>query len=164
MQPLQPHLEQTMIDDLKSQFDYVDGALVRKNGRHSGSKGTVTKAGYVSTVWNGKRYYAHRLIWLWFNGEWPDGVIDHIDRNPLNNKIENLRTATKSENAMNSSVTSAKSGVKGVRWYAPLRKYHARLMKDGKEVHIGYFSGINEAETALNTKRRELFGEFAWIR
>lgn len=151
-----------MIDDLKSQFDYVDGALIRKTGRHSGSRGTVTKGGYVSIAWNGKRHYAHRLIWLWFNGRMPDALIDHIDGNPLNNRIENLRQADKSQNAANSCVTKAKSGVRGVRWYEPLQKWHARLSNYGHEIHVGYFNTIEEAEDAHKQKYREVYGEFAW--
>lgn len=151
-----------MIEDLQAHFRYEDGVLRRRCGRHAGTSGTVTKAGYVSIVWNGKRHYAHRLVWLWFNGKWPEGVIDHIDGNPLNNCIENLREATKSQNAANSGATRAKSGAKGIRWYEPLKKWHARMVKDGREVHVGYFEDFEEAKQAHARKAKELFGDFAW--
>jgi hypothetical protein len=64
--------------------------------------GTVSKRGCLDISIDGQRYKAHHLAWLYFYGEWPAQLVDHRDTNPLNNKIVNLRLATKAQNGANS--------------------------------------------------------------
>ena len=90
---------------LKEIFDYADGMLLNKTIRRSQIKigepaGHQTKCGYINIRVDGRMYKAHRLIFLFHHGYLPD-FIDHIDCDKTNNKIENLRACSKSENGMN---------------------------------------------------------------
>lgn len=111
-----------MIDYSKF-FTYSDGAIYWKvslsNRVHVGMRaGTVTSQWYESVRIGGKKHQSHRIAWCLHNGEVPDGmVIDHIDGNKLNNKIENLRVVTTSENLFNAKMAkNNKSGITGVCW------------------------------------------------
>jgi hypothetical protein len=80
--------------------------------------GTVRNDGrYRTFVVNGKRLYCHRVIWEMVNGPIPDGLcIDHIDGNGLNNRVDNLRAVTLSENQRNRRLDALSSlGIHGVR-------------------------------------------------
>ena len=93
-------------DILHELFEYKDGQLlwaVSKGGVFIGSvAGTIRATGYIAVSVNRTLYLAHRLIWMWHNGDIPEGFqIDHIDRNPSNNNIENLRIVTQQENMWN---------------------------------------------------------------
>ncbi len=90
------------IKELREQFDYNDGFLVRKTGANAGKPITGGKGVYSEICFNVKMYAAHRLIYAWHNGEIGKSLlIDHIDRNKKNNKIENLRAVSASENSQN---------------------------------------------------------------
>ena len=79
--------------------------------------GAVNSGGYVSIGLYGRRYYAHRLAWLYVTGYWPETIIDHRDRQRNNNRFANLRLATDTENAHNASIKKNNtSGVPGVSW------------------------------------------------
>lgn len=102
-------------------FEYRDGSLYWKI---KPSRKTVigTEAGtlrsnrYIRVSLDGHLYYNHRLIWFMFNNTLPN-YIDHIDGNPSNNNIENLRLATASENSRNARVRkTGTSGIKGINW------------------------------------------------
>jgi hypothetical protein len=111
---------------LREALDYNEGTgeftWARDRGRSikAGTKaGTVAHNGYVNIglKTNGKKklYLAHRLAWFWMNGEWPDGEIDHINRNKADNRLSNLRVVTRSENELNKSLQSRnKAGATGV--------------------------------------------------
>jgi outer membrane murein-binding lipoprotein Lpp len=87
--------------------------------------------------------------------------VDHIDNNRANNRLENLRWATFSENQMNSSLCKVNtSGVKGVHYYKPYGKWMAHIRINRKKITIGYFKTLEEAQQARMKKANELFGEF----
>jgi hypothetical protein len=89
---------------LKEIFDYEDGWLIRKQGKSgvpAGKAGTVTTRGYVQLRIDGQIYWGHRLIWAWHYGDPGDLYIDHVDRDKTNNRIENLKLVTFSENCYN---------------------------------------------------------------
>lgn len=97
---------------------------------------------------DGKPYLAHRLVWLLTYGYMPD-FIDHIDRNPMNNKISNLRSVTKSENEHNRGIyKNNSSGYPGVCFDKRNKKYKAGIKINGKQIHLGYFDTASEAFTA----------------
>lgn len=111
-------------------------------GREIGGVNKVL--GYIVIGIGGKRYYAHRLAWFYMTGQWPD-MVDHRDGDGLNNKWENLRLATKRENALNSKRSSAnKSGLKGVSWHAGGKKWQAHC---GPK-YIGLFDTPEQAHAA----------------
>lgn len=80
------------------EFWWIKPAQGRQRSKPAGS---VNRAGYVYICVAGKTYPAHRLAWWFYYGEWPSGTVDHINRNPSDNRIVNLRDATPYEQAMN---------------------------------------------------------------
>lgn len=140
------------------ELKYVDGRLVD-------NQGTIVdrldpSSGY-RRVWNGKRLeMSHRYIYRMHYGDFK-GNIDHKDRDPLNNRIENLRVCTQSTNTINSSIRSDNtSGYKGVTWHKSCQKWASQTMKGGKRVHLGVFECPKEAALAYNYRVKDLFGEF----
>ena len=117
------------------------------NRKHEGAvAGTITDQGYMSVTVCYKRLKAHRVVWCLVNGVWPNGEIDHIDGNTLNNKIENLRVVTHKENMKNQKVrVSNKSGLIGVHWSNDRCKWVSSISKSGKLKCIGRFHDKFEA-------------------
>jgi len=96
-----------------------------------------------------KCHLAHRVIWLYMTGSWPDDQIDHIDQNPMNNAWDNLRSVNNQENHLNRPRQSNnRSGVTGVYWHSQAKKWHARIKVGGKNIHIGLFAGLADAAKA----------------
>ncbi len=90
--------------------------------------------------------------------------IDHINRDKLDNRKENLRVCSRHENNANKGkYKNNKSGYKGVDFYPPLGKYRAQLKRMGIKMHIGYYKTAIEAAKAYDKKAVEIFGEFASI-
>lgn len=100
----------------------------------------------------------HRFI-LGLNGK---EKVDHINRNPLDNRRKNLRIVTQSQNMMNSGLrTNNKSGYKGVCFVKREKKWLATTWKDGKQIYIGIFDNPREAAKSYNEKVVELHGLYA---
>jgi len=127
--------------------------------------GSITRIGrfsYRTIQVAGKRTYAHRIAWLLAHGFWPAALIDHKNRNTLDNRLTNLREATPSQNSANCKRHSRKSrGVKGVYWNSANRKWVSYIRRDGKSRYIGSFSNIDDAARAYEQAAKALFGEFA---
>ena len=147
-------------------FEYREGKLFWKNVKCNRVKvereaGHLNRNGYRYVMFNGKRYFAHRLIWLMQYGYIPDGI-DHINGNRSDNRIENLRAASVSENSMNAKKRSDNtSGIKGVSLDKRSGKWLARCTVAGKKNHIGLFKNINDAAEAVRLFRENNHGEFA---
>ncbi len=154
--------------DVLQHFAYVDGELIRKavegynNPYANKSTGWIDKTtGYKRTSYKGKCFWLHRLTFLYHHGYMPE-FVDHIDKNPLNNKIENLRPATKSQNAFNSKRPKDNTiGERNVYWHNVKNKYFVKAVKDGKQHHAGYFVDLDEAKIAAKQLRTNLFMEYA---
>jgi hypothetical protein len=152
---------------LHALFEYQpDGRLLRKVttnpravvGEYSGS---INKAGYLRTRVAGTLYTNHRLIWFMHHGTWPK-VVDHINRIKTDNRIENLRACSQSQNMHNSTTRSNNTtGVKGVSWRPTKNKFRARITVDRKEICVGHFATLEEARIAVETARTMYHGEFA---
>jgi len=146
-------------------FDYKDGELYWKKRTSIritiGKKvGCLSKDGRIYTRINKKLIAIHRVIFAWHHGYFPK-IVDHIDKNPLNNKIENLRKATISQNACNSKLMSNnKSGIKGVCWHKAAKKWHATVVV-GKFKISGFFEKLSDAEIYIKKMREIHHGEFA---
>ncbi len=115
-----------------------------------------TKNGYKCTAINGKQYYQHRLVWLYVHGSWPEGSIDHINGDRTDNRIENLRPATPSQNQHNRRKTKSKQGMtgaykssKGVTWYST-------IMVENKKHYLGTFKTEEEAARAYAEAKAKL--------
>lgn len=146
-------------------FDYVDGKLIYKVRRGPALVGRVAgcsrKDGYSNLCVDGKYYLLHRVVFLHCKGLLPEQV-DHIDVNRSNNRIENLRAATASDNQGNrEKYASNKSGHKGVCWYKPAKKWIAQIKKHGRITRIGLFDNLLEAAAAYQEAAKRLHGEFA---
>lgn len=106
--------------------------------------------------------FMHRLIMgcaVHDNGEL---VVDHINRNPFDNRKENLRLATKQQNGFNSKIRdNNKSGVMGVSWSTDKRKWRAYLSVDGCQLFLGYYDTFDDAVKARLIKEQEICGAFA---
>lgn len=156
-------VDQNLINEI---FEYRDGHLFWKNPfgykAKAGEKaGSINQEGYVKVQILGKRYSAHRIIFCMFHGYFPE-FVDHIDGNPQNNLIENLRECTKSQNSMNKKMDFRNSsGVKGVSFNKKLQKYVAYIKVEGKRQHLGVFESANDASNVVSEYRNKLHGLFA---
>lgn len=112
----------------------------RWNSQNSGKQVGGMVGDYIGCRLNGKLYRFHRLAWLWFYGEWPVHPIDHINGDPADNRIDNLRLATPLENMRNMKKSKANlSGHVGVSWKPSAKLWQARIKVKHKSIHLGYF-------------------------
>lgn len=115
---------------------------------------------YRRIGFNRREYEAHRLAFLYMTGEWPDGDVDHIDGDSLNNRWCNLRCATRSANMANRGRNANNTtGFKGVSIHQG--KYHSRIQVHGKGIRLGGFDTAAEAHAAYIAAAKKYFGEFA---
>ena len=152
-------------DALCELFEYRDGELywaINKGRIRAGSlAGTVNSTGRKQVTVNGTFYKAHRIIYAMHYGTMPR-YIDHIDGNPLNNRVENLRSATHSENMFNVGARSSNtSGEKGVSWDAIKQRWVAYCYVKGKKIYAGYYKKFESAVDAVRELRARLHGSFA---
>ena len=158
------------IDALKQWFFYdpKTGVLTwRMSNRYitAGTRaGCIGGKGYLYVRLMGKVYRAHHLAWLMHYGEWPDPtlVVDHINGDTGDNRIENLRLATITQNAANSKLRAANtSGAKGVVWHKRDKVWCAGIGVNGKNIHLGNFTNKQSAAEAYRDAAVRYFGEFA---
>jgi hypothetical protein len=152
---------------LREIFDYraETGELVWKSrtsnririGDVAGSKSKLN--GYIEVRIKGKLYQGHRLVWVYVNGDIPDGLlIDHVDENRSNNRIENLRLATKAQNMMNRGAQKNNSlGIKGIDIVG--KRFRVQVAGNGKRAY-GMFDDIQEAEQFAMSAREVLHKEY----
>jgi hypothetical protein len=147
-------------DLLHALFDYEDGKLYRK-GKRDKEAGAISGRGYRIVSINYRKYMVHRLVWI-MHGNKPVPMLDHIDGNKLNNCIENLRPATKSQNMMNvGAYSNNTSGIKGVSWSTKDRKWIGQVWIQGRIHCAGSFHDIEKCAAAVRKLREDLHGEFA---
>ena len=145
---------------LKEIFCYYPdtGLFVRRSGRYAGVAGSNTSR-YVDVSIGNRMFQAHRLAWLYVYGSFPKGAIDHINGDKRDNRLFNLREATRSENGCNRGKGKANSsGFKGVDLWCG--KWRARIKKHGKSVFLGYFEIAEKAHEAYCDAAKEIHGNF----
>jgi hypothetical protein len=124
------------------------------NAQRAGTKAGSLNSGYIVVQVNGRSYGVHRLIWLMHHGRWPNRI-DHIDHNPLNNNLNNLRSVTHKENHHNQGKrVNNKSGVTGIYYYH--NKWYASIKNNGKNIHLGSFTNKEDAITARQQAETDL--------
>jgi len=155
---------------VQSLFDYKNGALFWKHkiisrGRKLKKGGqkvfTLAPDGYLKVGFNSRQYLVHRIIFLYHHGFLPE-CLDHINGIRSDNRIENLRPATKYQNILNSNLRSDNtSGVKGVCWNARKRKWFARIHVDKKTMSLGYYDDLELADLVVQEARVIYHKEYA---
>lgn len=164
----QKNLKLPSMEYLRSLFEYhEDGYFIRKTHRGSQKAGSVVKgktekSGYKRMPISHNLYLTHRLIWMWHNGTEPE-AIDHIDHDRLNNRIENLRPASKNENARHQVLpVNNTSGYYGVSWNGLMKggSWSANVCVNSKLISLGYYHNKKDAVMAYNDATMKLHGEF----
>lgn len=138
--------------------------LVSRRGpaRIGSRAGTVDSYGYILVGIDGRSFKAHRLAFLYMTGAFPPAWVDHANREKSDNRWENLRPATPSENRANEGLRRDNTtGYKGVSWNKRRGKWHARGRRGGRVAHLGYFDDLEEAAEAARAWRKENHGAFA---
>lgn len=133
------------------------------NSRFAGKvAGKRDAKGYRVITLDYRGYRGHRLAWLLAHGEWPDADIDHADQDKANDRLANLRHATKKQNRWNEGLRrNNTSGFKGVYLNKPLKKWQAFITIDGKPKYLGIFAKVEDAALARDRAAVALRGEFA---
>lgn len=145
-------------------YDAATGALEWRPRKGRGCRtdligtraGSPHKDGYLHVALKGKKYLAHRLVWLHTKGVWPTGEIDHINGDRSDDRIENLRDVSKAVNQQNQRKGKGVCASLGVDLIRRTGMYRARITVKGKVKHLGYFEFLREAERAYLSAKREL--------
>lgn len=125
------------------------GCAANWNSRWAGKEAFTCKmaVGHLQGRIGYGSYLAHRVAWAIYYGEWPKGEIDHINHDPADNRIENLRDVSHAENHRNQSLRqNNSSGVAGVARVRDV--WYARIKRGGKLTHLGYFERFEDAVAA----------------
>ena len=169
MKDYETGLTQERVRELLS-YDPTTGIFswrVVRCGHKAGTGGTIKagsvaggngSASYRRIGIDGVRYKAHRLVWMYVHGRWPAELIDHINGDRDDNRITNLREATKSENGENQRKAKAgtKTGILGICWHQEAKKFMASITVGGKQKYLGCFHTAEEAHQAYLVAKREL--------
>lgn len=143
-----------MLDQNKAKelFDYdaSTGILTWKIGQRAGLQaGGINANGYLRVFACRREYMVHRIIFLYIYGHWPNNLIDHINKNTTDNRIENLREATNGQNQQNRKAQkNNKSGLIGVRWHTRDFVWESYISKDKKSHYLGRFKTAEDAHAA----------------
>lgn len=140
-------------------FDPDTGKFTRKMGKARrwkvGEEVGFMDKGYIRIGVDGEYYNAQRLAWLYVHGEWPSLFVDHINCDPSDNRIANLRLATRQQNRANSKSSKPKGVVKAKN------RWQAQITINGRNTYLGSFRSPEEAAAAYDAAARESFGDFA---
>jgi hypothetical protein len=120
--------------------------------------GRITSNGYRQIRIFNSAYVAHRIVWLYINGNWPKNYIDHINGDRLDNRISNLREVTKQENNQNllKAQKNNKSNFLGVSWNPKGKKWRAQICVDNKKIYLGLHETPELAHAAYLDAKRKL--------
>lgn len=156
-------LTQERIKQLLS-YDPDTGVLtwrVKRRGHNivGGRAGCANGAnGYRVIKVDGKVYLEHRLVWFYITGQWPERDIDHVNGDRRDNRLVNLRVATRKQNLENQKLHRDNStGYRGVTLDKRTGRYVARIIHHRKGYHIGVFDTAEEAGLAAKKARDNLF-------
>lgn len=153
--------------ELLDKLEYRDGELYWKStskfsNRKIGERaGSLQKDFYRSIKYKKIKYQEHRVIFFMFNKYLPE-VIDHINGNPSDNRIENLRESTWGDNSKNMAMRkSNKSGHKNVSFHTASKKWCVSMNVDGIPKWFGSYHDIDYAIFVATAMRHKYHGKFA---
>jgi hypothetical protein len=155
------------IASLQANFSYDpgSGAIERKFApriKHHQKLGWIDDKGYLRFRHEGKLHFGHRVAWLLVHGAIPEGKsVDHVDGDPQNNRLDNLRLASHQENIRNSRAkTKAAHGFKGLMYCKKTGRYRFKIRHGGKQITGGNFSRPEDAARAYDAMALKLHGQF----
>jgi len=128
------------------------------NKRYAGKETAICQdgRGYFKCKINQIHYGAHRVAWALYHGEWPDKQIDHINGNPLDNRIKNMRVVSTRENGKNRKRPSTNtSGIIGVSWNKRQSKWVSQICVNYKKIFLGCYDNITDAASARQTAEKK---------
>jgi len=128
------------------------------NGKEAGC---LTPYGYIIVKVNQKLIFAHRIVYFLHNGVWPHAEIDHINKIRTDNRIENLRDCSRTQNSWNRNRKNSKYG-RGISWSKDKNKYRVRVNKNGKVVFERCYDDLEFAQLVASEARKKYYGEFAY--
>ena len=157
--------EMPSLDYLNSILEFKNGILYNKITRNSRSlKGNLAGAissNYRTITINNKPFLVHRIAYYMVHGNCPD-YIDHINNDKLDNRVENLRSVTSTQNQCNHLLKKTnKSGVKGLSWAKTQNKWFACIRYKGKNRNLGYFEDKEMCKEFIQLARELLHGSYA---
>lgn len=139
-------------------YDPETGAFTRRVGRGSAKAGAIAgyrrRQGYLMIRVGRHLYYAHRLVWLYMHGKWPDDQIDHINGVRDDNRLSNLREATPAQNMQN--MRNKKDGLPGSYRDKKSGRWVSRIGVGGEVRYLGRFDTAEEAHEAYARAKVEL--------
>lgn len=141
-------------------YDPETGLLTWRVNRSKAKAGSVAGIKYkhrIDVGIDGGLYRAHRIIWLFVYGKWPDKTIDHIDGDPHNNRLQNLRDVSNIVNCQNkhrAPISNKSSGLLGVSRNG--NKWQAGITVAKKTIHLGRHATAEKAHDAYVHAKRIL--------
>lgn len=152
------------LESFTDRMEYRDGTIYWKEGPLKGKEcGWVDRHGYRCTRMGKHLVRNHHIVWYLHSRKWPESSIDHINNDPSDNHIENLRLATQKQNSRNQKLQKRRQGeFKGVYRYSDNSKWYVKVKHNRKNVGgLGSYSSKLEAGMIYNITVERLFGEFA---
>lgn len=129
----------------------AEGNAANWNSQFAGKEALTASHshGYRHGVILDTKMYAHRVAWAIYHGRWPEHSLDHVNGDPTDNRIENLRDVPQKLNCRNTSRSRRNtSGVTGVTWHDQRQKWTAQITIDGVTKHLGLFADLSDATKA----------------
>jgi hypothetical protein len=165
--PKEPrHSEKLLISEYLS-YDPETGVFTWKKSPGGGVKvgdvaGSIHTDGYLRIALNRRQYKGQNVAWFLHYGVWPPLIVDHENRKRSDNRIANLRLASKSQNSANSvKQTKRSSRFKGVTLLKRIGKWQAQIRFNGTSYYLGIFDEEEAAAEAYRAKAKEFFGVFS---
>lgn len=150
--------------DFSSKNPHYTGARLahRWNSQFAGkSCGCDNGAGYLVTRIGGMSIKAHRIAFAIYHGRWPGEMVDHINGIKSDNRIENLREVTRSQNLQNQRVRKGTSAYKGVTWDKGMSAWLVQIRLNKVNNRVGFYDDEVVAARAYDAAAIQLFGEYA---
>lgn len=151
-------------DRLKSLYSYDEKTGVFVSRLYGKPVGFVHRGYLAVKLWHkGKerKFRLHQLVWLYVHGRWPDPMLDHINGDKTDNRLENLREVTNKQNSENRGLYQTRSGLprsgcKGVHWVQLSGKWRASIGHNGKTIYLGLFDDPAKASEAYKKAAQSL--------